>query len=332
LIDLVIAIINWNGESFIGQCLDSVRCARIQSRYSIEVVCVDNNSSDRSLEIISRFSDVEVISLDENVGFAPANNIVFNRFSARYYLMLNPDTVVDDPENFNQILDYMEAHREVGIVGCKLRNEDGSWQKSIGHHPTVLSGVAEQTGLNYVAHRYRVFRRTGAALSRVFKTNFTHFDERSHSSAEPLDVDFVWGAYLLFRKEVKETIGLLDENFYIFGEESDFCLRATRYGWKTRFVPLTSIVHLGGGAQRQNLNRIYYWHIAMYFWFFAKNAPAKLAPWRVLTFLIQASLLGKSVVTGNDLGRRIHYNLAALCVSPTGSLPTQLKQRWGKIN
>jgi len=332
MIDLLIVIVNWNGERFLERCLDSVRHSIERTRLSVHSVCVDNDSSDRSREILARYPDVEAVLLDRNVGFAAANNRAFQRHDARYYLMLNPDTVMDDLDNLTKMVDYMETHREVGVAGCRLMNPDGTWQKSIGHYSSLLSGFAEQTVLNHVVHRVPVLKTIGKSLARVFTKSLSHFDESSHTGSEPVEVDFVWGAYLMFRAEVANDIGWLDETFFIFAEESDFCFRAREAGWSIQFVPVTSIVHLGGQSRKQNLTRMYYWHIAVYFWFFVKHNRWKGVAWKIGTFWIQLILWISAVIAGNRLSQLIHGQLLHLCLSRLTGRPELLRLGWERIH
>ncbi len=331
MFDLVVVIVNWNGEKFIRECLKTACRAKDNSKYSTKIVCVDNHSTDRSVEIISEFDEVDLIVLEENLGFAAANNIAFQRYEARYFLMLNPDTEVDDPLNFDIMLSYMEENHELGIAGCRLKNRDGTWQKSIGHHLTILSGIAEQTGFNSVAHRSRFFRWVGSKLSRIFKRNFSHFNQLAHQSTTALNVDFVWGAYMIVRREVQTRIGLLDEDFFLFGEESDYCFRAAKEGWKTQFVPVTSIIHLAGQSQQQNFAKIYYWHIAVYFLFFSKNTHRKLLPWRVVTLLIQSLELCLAALKRDYVRKLVHSQLLILSFQSETRLPEEARRRWELI-
>jgi GT2 family glycosyltransferase len=246
--------------------------------------------------------------------------------------MLNPDTVIDDLDNLTKMVDYMEAHRKVGIAGCRLVNPDGTWQKSIGHYSSLLSGFAEQTGLNHIVHASPVLRKLGKSLAGTFTKSLSHFNESSHTGSKPVEVDFVWGAYLMFRAEVARDIGWLDEAFFIFAEESDFCFRARETGWSIQFVPVTSIVHVGGQSRKQNFAKMYYWHIAVYFWFFVKHNRWKGVVWKAGTLCIQMTLWTGAAIAGNRLSQLIHRQLLHLCLSPLTGRPELLRLGWERIN
>ena len=325
-----IIIVNWNTGQLLHKCVESIY--KLDGKYSFEIIIVDNASKDESMNIvIKEYSNITYIKNKINLGFAAANNQAIKVAKGKYILLLNPDTEFTDNANLTIMLDYMMTNSTVGISGCKLMYQDGRWQKSIGHFSTILSGLAEQTGFNHIMHRNKILRKTGNILAPIFKNNLSHFNERKHLSHLPIDVDFIWGAYFLINKNVINQIGLLDETFFIFGEESDYCFRAKKYGWKVQYVPYTSIIHISGQSQKNNITQMYYWHIAIYFWFFRKHFPIKLFIWLPLTFIIQGVLYLNSMFRRNSVTGFIHYQIMNLCITNINNYPLIIHEKWKSI-
>lgn len=330
--DLVIIIVNWNGEKFIEACLSSVLNALRNVKFNTKVICVDNNSSDNSRSFISKFENICKIYNKSNLGFAKANNEAIKLYKSKYYLLLNPDTIIVDQNNFDIMLSFMEDNPKVGIAGCKITYEDGQWQSSIGHFANLITGFSEQIKLNIFIHKHKLFKRVGSFCSKYFNNLLSHFNETMHQSCHPLDVQFVLGAYLMVRSQVIENIGLLDEVFFIFGEENDFCYRAIKNGWKVKFVPYTKIVHLGSQSQKQVFDKMYYWHIAVYFWYFHKHNKTKYYIWNFITLIIQLILYIFNNIIGKRNSNLIHKSLMELTFCTSSSLPQKMFDKWEIIN
>ncbi|MGE5222657.1 MAG: glycosyltransferase family 2 protein [Omnitrophica WOR_2 bacterium] len=220
--NLSIIIINWNTHDLLGQCLRSIFANPPGSDFEIWVI--DNGSTDRSLEMLKEsFPSVKVIANHENVGFARANNQGMQQAEGEYFLLINSDTIVQ-PGAIDGMLHTAEENPEAGIVGCKLLNQDGSIQESWAEFPTVASEIL---GRNF---RKRTQVSSGEALYRV---------------------DWVGGACLLVRKEAVQQVGMLDESYFMYSEEVDWCYRMKASGWNTYFLESVEIIHLGGGSARR---------------------------------------------------------------------------------
>jgi N-acetylglucosaminyl-diphospho-decaprenol L-rhamnosyltransferase len=218
-VDLSIIIVNWNTQKLLAQCLDSVYTT--VHNLNFEVFVVDNGSQDGSVAMVRRrFPQVRLIENDQNVGFARANNQALTVSQGNYSLLLNSDTIVL-PHALEKMVQFADAHSEAGIIGCKLLNSDGSLQKSWASFPTFWSEV----------------------LGRNFRVRRQVEEERL-----AYEVDWVGGACLLVRPAAINEVGLLDESFLMYSEETDWCFRMKRQGWKVYYLTSAEIIHLGGGS------------------------------------------------------------------------------------
>lgn len=222
--DVSVIIVNWNTADTLVECLRSVE--QEAARVALDVFVVDNASSDDSVASVQRdFPQATLIVNVQNVGFAAANNQALRLAQGRYLLLLNPDTVVR-PGALRTLADVMDAHPEAGFAGPHLLNADGSTQPSARPLPTVWSELRAIVAVGHARGAERDLGRSGA-------------------STRPQEVGWVSGACLLIRQETVQRIGLLDEEFFLYFEETDWCTRARRQGWKGFYVPQADVVHHG---------------------------------------------------------------------------------------
>ncbi len=233
--DLSLIIINWNTRQMLLDCIDSI--FRTVRQASFEIIVVDNGSTDGSAEAVrSTFPQVTIITNIANLGFAKANNIGLRRMQGRYVVLLNSDTVVKEGA-FEALLAFMDRTPRAGICGPQLLNADGSRQTSYGIFPTLASEFTSKTFLRvFFPKQYR----------RLFIPDDTTF-------TTPVVVDFIIGACMVARKQAVDEAGMLDEDYFFFYEEIDWCLRMKRAGWSVYHVPDARIVHFGGGSTK-NIN------------------------------------------------------------------------------
>jgi N-acetylglucosaminyl-diphospho-decaprenol L-rhamnosyltransferase len=232
-----IIIVNYRTPALVVDCLHSLH-ADVRAELDCRVLIVDNASGDGSVEHIRtaikaadwRWADV--LPLPRNDGFASGNNAAIRASlqtgcSPTYFHLLNPDTYIR-PGAVSRLLDFMESHPRVGIAGSRLENADGSPQCAAFHFHGVLSEL--ERGLRF------------GLISKLL--------ERWMVAPKPRDVahktDWVNGASMMIRRDVLESIGLMDENFFLYYEETDFCFRARQAGWLTWHVPASRVVHLEG--------------------------------------------------------------------------------------
>lgn len=228
-VTLSIIIANHNTRELLRQCLTSI--FQLRGRLDLEIIVIDNASGDDSVRMTrADFPRVRLIQNRDNVGFAKAVNQGLQVANGRYLLLLNSDTEIK-PNALQHSIAFLEAHPEAGIVGCKLLNPDGSLQPSCESFPRWQDFLFEALLLEKLFPRSRVFGRM----------HLTYF-----GYDRAAEVGYVKGAFLLVRRAVYDAIGGLDEAFYFYGEEMDWCYRAKQAGWLVYFTPAAQIVHYGG--------------------------------------------------------------------------------------
>ncbi|HYE51408.1 MAG TPA: glycosyltransferase family 2 protein [Azospirillaceae bacterium] len=228
--DLSIVIINWNTRDMLRDCLESV--ARGLEGVAAETFVVDNASTDGSADMVEmEFPGVRLIRNARNMGFAAANNQAIRRAAGDFVLLLNSDTLVHG-DVLARSVRYMRDNPGVGVMGCRVLNRDGTTQVSCTEFPSVANLVLQTTGLAKLP------------WPRVLgKYRMAHFDRLSER-----DVEVVSGCYMMVRSAALERVGLLDESFFFFGEETDWCRRFREAGWRVAFAPVGTITHFGGGS------------------------------------------------------------------------------------
>jgi GT2 family glycosyltransferase len=206
-----IIIVNYNTADLLVPCLNSVMP---WSELGLEVIVVDNASRDDSAAMVSQdFPWVNLIANESNAGFARANNQALKLSRREYVYFLNPDTVLQSGV-FEAMIGFMESHRDVGLAGTRILNPNGSVQSS-------------------VERRYPGERRAQQDLRGL-----------------PGDIAWVLGASMFARRAIVEDLGGFDEEFFLYGEEQDLCLRIRRAGWKIGFIPDAVVIHWGGQSER----------------------------------------------------------------------------------
>ncbi len=238
MIDLSIIIVSWNTRALLDACLRSIQVSDGDPR--LEVVVVDNGSTDGSAQLVrATYPHVRVIENSENRGFAAANNQAMRVAHGRYVLLLNSDTEILG-NVLEQSVKYMDMHPDVGAMGCRVLNPDGTLQRTCFMFPSLLNLILLTLGVENL--------RWPRAFGRRQMLNWNRDTER--------DVEVVTGCYLLVRREVVEHVGMLDEAFFFYGEETDWCVSIRDAGWKVRFAPVGEIIHHGGSsAQMLNARR-----------------------------------------------------------------------------
>ncbi|MEL7466311.1 MAG: glycosyltransferase family 2 protein [Pseudomonadota bacterium] len=232
-VDVSVVIVNWNTAEMTAACLASV--FESLKGAAAEVIVVDNASEDGSAEMIAaRFPAAALIANGDNRGFAAANNQGFEIAHGSYVLLLNSDTLVHG-DAIRQSIRYLEANADVGAMGCRVLNTDGTVQRTCGMFPTLLNQALLAAGLHKVK-RPRFF-------GRQFIADWERDSERA--------VEAISGCYLLARREAMEAVGPLDEAFFFFGEETDWCRRMRDKGWRLMFAPVGEITHHGGASARK---------------------------------------------------------------------------------
>jgi N-acetylglucosaminyl-diphospho-decaprenol L-rhamnosyltransferase len=276
VLDLSIVIVNWNTRDLLRGCLTSL--AESDGNYSFETIVVDNCSGDGSADMVrEEFPLVRLIESEINGGYAYANNQGLRRLQARYYLLLNPDTVLP-PGALRKMLEFMDAHPEVGIAGPKLVMANGELDKACRRSfPTPENSFYKLFGLS------RLFPRS----KRFGQYNLTYLDPD-----ETAEVDSVVGAFMMVRGDVLEEVGCLDERYFMYAEDLDWALRAKRAGWKAYYYPEVTVLHYKRQSSQQNKKKADYefWR-AMYV-FYQKHYAQDTPLWLHYVVLGGLSLLG----------------------------------------
>jgi N-acetylglucosaminyl-diphospho-decaprenol L-rhamnosyltransferase len=233
MVDLSVIIVSWNVRDLLRRCLGSIFNAPKGPR--LQVIVVDNASTDGSVEMVeTEFPIVQLICNAENRGFPAANNQGMAVADGRYVLLLNPDTEVIGAA-LGVLVAYADEHADAAVVGPKLLNPDGSIQHSRYRFPTLATALFESTWLQPVAPRRLLDRYHALDLPNNV----------------PCDVDWVRGAALFVRRQAITQVGLLDEGFFMYSEELDWCRRFRDAGWRVVYLPAAQVVHREGKSSEQ---------------------------------------------------------------------------------
>ncbi len=232
-LDLSIIIVSWNVRDLLRACLHSIDAGR--GDLALEVIVVDGASSDGSVDMVqTEFPWVNLIACDENVGFPRGNNLGLAEADGRYHLLLNPDTEIRG-DALSVMVDYLNRHPDVGVVGPQLLNADGSIQSSRRRFPTLATAFFESTWLETIAPK-RLLR---------------HYYALDLPDDKTADMDWGVGACLLARRELFERIGGLDEAYFMYSEELDWQRRIKLAGWRIVYLPAAQVLHYVGQSSEQ---------------------------------------------------------------------------------
>jgi len=236
MIDISIVIVSWNVRDFLKKCLASIYKNR--DELNLEVFVVDNASADGTVEMIEKdFPEVKITANKNNLGFATANNQAIKKTSGRYILLLNPDTEICG-NTLKMMVGFMEKNQKIGIAGCKHCYPDWTLQPSVRRLPSLLPVLLILTKIAKIIPGL-------PALNRYLAKDF---DYKITQPAEQ-----VAGSFFMTRKEAIESIGLMDEKFFLWFEEVDYCKRALTKGWQIWYNAENKIIHHGGQSFGQRL-------------------------------------------------------------------------------
>jgi len=291
--DISIIIVNWNVREFLDRCLNSI-FFYLKSR-EFEVIVVDNASSDGSVEMVKRkFSQIKLIINKENYGFAKACNQGIKIAHGRYLFFLNPDSEVTN-NTYDQVINFMESHSEVGVAGCYLYYPDRRIQTSF-YRFTSLANLLGRALLLYSFLPRNAL--TGPLFSDYLRSN------RS--------IGRVCGGAMVVRREAFEEVELFDESFFLYYEDEDLCYRMRQKGWKIAPIPDTKIIHHHNQSGRKNIRKAIFSTYQSQFLFYRKfHSLSKLVIFRTI------QLVGVSL--------RTLFWLFALMVS---TRPEEAKERF----
>lgn len=239
MINVTIIVVNWNTAEVTCDCLRSIY--QQTKDITFEVIVVDNASSDDSVvHFKSKFPEVILIANENNVGFAAANNQAMEISKGQYVLLLNPDTIVLDGA-IQKTFAFAEKHPDIGVLGCQVWMNEKEIQETCMPFPSVGSFLIQVVGLR------RFFPK-----SKLFGwINYGSWDRTTE-----MDVDVVSGMYMLVRKKAIDEVGMMDEAYFVYAEETDWCFRFKKAQWRCVFTPVARIIHLDGGNKSTDLVKL----------------------------------------------------------------------------
>lgn len=284
-----IIIVNFNGKRFFDSCIRSIED---NLTYGYEVILVDNASTDGSADYFeTRFPDLKLIRSSTNVGFSKGNNLAVKAASGKYLLLLNNDTVVQT--SLDPLIRFIDNNIDVGVVGCRLLYGNLKQQESFGRIPNPITLFLSWGILPALFPQVSFWRRTEIHSSALY-------------DLPKNEVGWVSGACLLTRKKIWDSLSGLDENFFMYMEDVDFCRRVGEEGFKIMYSSLSSVIHFEGAGRPwigeralQNTSDSYFVYTRRYY---TKKATVFLAFGLGLTFIARSLFFGvSSIFTRNSV-------------------------------
>jgi GT2 family glycosyltransferase len=272
---LSVIIVTFNSEKFLKDCLESVYSQ--QTDFPFQVIIVDNSSYDNSVSFITEnFPKVEIIKNSNNVGFALANNEGVRHSEAEFIMFLNPDTILKN-NALQTLVDFMILHPQAGIVGPKIFNVDDSLQRTGVSFPSAWNLLTEILFLDKIFPYSKVF---GGHRKLYLNPGQIH------------EVDYLQGSCLLATRPVLDEVGLFDDTFFMYFEETDLCYRVKKKDYKIIYVPDSAIVHIGGsGMSYYDKKRLILYHQS-YVQFLKKHYSQNQQSIIILFLLVRAIVRG----------------------------------------
>lgn len=310
--DVSVVIVSYNTRQLTIECVQSI-LDQAQSA-SVEVIVADNASSDGSAEALRiAFPNITVVANERNLGFAGANNVGIRLATGRYVLLLNPDTLILD-HAIDRMVDYMDARPDIGCAGCQVWFDETSMQRTCFRFPSPTALFLAYAGLQ------------GAFPDSRWLCGqwMPDWDRRSER-----DVDVVSGMFMFIRRETLEQVGLMDDDYFIYAEEADWCYRAWKKGWRCTFTPIAKIVHREGGGKSttQVRKRMYVQMQKSLLLFHRKNLGllSFLRAKAIVSVLMVIRLVGSTLLRFSpkrDRAAAVHaHSWAALKYQLLGSMP-----------
>lgn len=283
---LTVIIVNYNVKYYVEQCLNSL--TKSLDGIENEIFVVDNHSQDDSVAYLSqRYAHIHIIDCNHNLGFARANNIAINQSTGEYVLLLNPDTFVAE-DTIRSVLDFMDSHPQVGGVGVKMHNPDGSLaMESRRGLPTPMTSFYKMCGL---CARFPRSRRFGH-----YYMSYLGWDS-------PERIEIVSGAFCCLRRTAVEKAGSLDEDFFMYGEDIDLSYRLLKSGYENWYLPYPILHYKGESTHKTSFRYVHVFYQAMLIFF--RKHYGHLGVW--ITLPIKAAIYAKAMMA---LLRMIPHNI-----------------------
>lgn len=234
--DLSIIILNYRNKNMVKYCIKGIKKLNLSLKY--EIIVVDNNSHDGCGEMINKhFIDIKFIQAKGNRGYATGNNLGIKKAQGKYILILNPDIAILS-NAIQRMYEYLETNTKVGIIGPKLLNADKSLQYSCGNFPDW---------------RLPFFRRTFLSKTKAGKKWLKKYLIMDWDHNQTREIDWLFGACLMIRKEALDKVGLFDKNFFLYLEDTDLCRRFWKMGFRVVYFPIAEVVHYHQRSSAENL-------------------------------------------------------------------------------
>lgn len=291
---LSVIIVNYNVKYYLEQCLESVR--RASEGLRVEVFVVDNLSTDGSVAYLrERFPEVTFVENTENVGFARANNQAIRQSTGKYVLLLNPDTIVGE-DTLRQFVEFMEAHPEAGGAGAYMLHANGTFApESRRGLPTPFVAFCKMSGLAALFPKSRLFGRY----------YMRYLDEN-----EVNEIEIISGAFMMLRREALDKVGLLDEDFFMYGEDIDLSYRVLQGGYKNYFLPTRMLHYKGESTVKSSYRYVYTFYQAMRLFFRKHYGHYSF----IISLPINAAIWARSFMA--YVGNRLRYRRRPSAVLP----------------
>lgn len=307
-----VVIVNWNARKYLLECLGSLASGAYKGE--LEVIVVDNNSADGSQDAVRQeFPGVKLICNSDNLGFAKANNIGIRQCTGHYIALINSDVNVKK-DCITYLVDYLEKNKIVGMVGPRIIGGDGKQQHSCRGFPSVWNMVCRALALDAMFPNSRW--TTGYQLP--------HRPDNKCS-----EVDILSGCFWLARRSAVEKVGLLDEAFFIYGEDMDWCKRFWAAGWPLVYVPFTESTHYGGASSANAPQRFFVemQKADLQYWMKHHSSGTVLVYKAIVLLHHGVRVLGHSVkATLSSEARQSHKHKAACSMACIKWLLTRNKQ------
>jgi GT2 family glycosyltransferase len=233
--DVSVIIVNWNTRKMLLDCIESIIS---QSKFcTTEIIVVDNGSEDGSQEaIINTFPFVTLINNGINLGFSKANNIGIKYSKGKYICLVNSDVILKEG-CIDKMYEYMENNPPIGVLGPRILNPNNTLQVTCKHFPSLWTHIVLSLGIHRVIKNSRL----------IHADDMEYFD---HAIVK--DVDFIVGCFMMVRRDALNIVGLMDERFFIYYEEVDWCKRFWKSGWRVTFNPEAKAIHYNAGSSSRN--------------------------------------------------------------------------------
>jgi len=279
---VTISIVSYNTKDLLEKCIRSI--AQYCGDLTYKIVVVDNNSGDGSPAMIKKeFSGVELIENKKNTGFAKANNQAIRQSGSKYILLLNSDIIIVS-DILTKMIAFMEGDPKTGAVGCRLLRPDLTIQPMTNFSFTIWTELLRFLHFKKLIAAPQIKKFIAKKLSFIGSNNFKSYFGAYLAQNEVKDVDYVSGACLLARREAILSAGLFDEEFFLYYEDTDLCLRIKRKGWQIKLLPYTGVIHyVGQSSVGSVVSTAYEKNVSMYRYFKKHRGTLELFLLKMLT-------------------------------------------------